>query len=102
PPRRADRAGPQTRRGGADRTRPGAEGVDRESAGRRGDSGASGRGPAVTIVVDASVVVVALVDVGPDGRWAEKVLVSDALAAPHLMPVEVGDVLRRASQTGEI
>lgn len=56
----------------------------------------------MTLVVDASVVVAALVDSGPDGRWAEEILLSDHLAAPHLMPVEVGNVLRRASQSGEL
>jgi predicted nucleic acid-binding protein len=56
----------------------------------------------VTLVVDASVVVAALVDSGEAGRWAEDVLVSDHLAAPHLMPVEVANVLRRASASGEV
>lgn len=50
----------------------------------------------MTIVVDASVVVAALVDNGPVGRWAEAVLATDALAAPHLMPVEAANILRRA------
>ncbi len=54
------------------------------------------------IVVDASVVVAALVDSGPDGRWAERLLASHALAAPHLMPVEVANILRRAAAAGEI
>ena len=56
----------------------------------------------MTVVADASVVVAALVDSGPDGRWAEGVLTSDDLAAPHLMPVEVANILRRASLAGEI
>jgi predicted nucleic acid-binding protein len=54
------------------------------------------------VVVDASVVVAALVDSGPDGRWAEQVLLSGHLVAPHLLPAEVGNVLRRAAQTGQI
>lgn len=54
------------------------------------------------LVVDASVVVAALVDDGPDGRWAEGRLASAPLAAPHLMPAEVANVLRRASLTGRI
>jgi predicted nucleic acid-binding protein len=29
-------------------------------------------------------------------------LVFDSLAAPHLMPVEVANILRRAAQTGEL
>lgn len=56
----------------------------------------------MTTVIDASVVVAALVDRGPDGQWAEAVLLSDHLAAPHLMPAEVANVLRRAVRTGEI
>ncbi len=56
----------------------------------------------MTRVVDASTVVAALVDSGKCGIWAESVLESDDLAAPHLLPVEVANVLRRASQTGEI
>jgi len=50
----------------------------------------------VTVVIDASAVVAALVDDGPDGRWAEAVLRREALVAPHLMPVEVANILRRA------
>jgi predicted nucleic acid-binding protein len=54
------------------------------------------------VVVDASTVVAALVDTGPDGRWAEQVLLSGDLAAPHLLPAEVGNVLRRAVLAGQI
>ncbi len=54
----------------------------------------------MTLVADASVVVAALVDGGELGRWAEGVLLSDHLDAPHVMPVEVADILRRAVQTG--
>lgn len=55
----------------------------------------------MTVVIDASAVVAALVDSGPDGRWAEALLASD-LAAPHLLAVEVANVLRRAVNAGEI
>ena len=55
----------------------------------------------MTLVIDASAVVAALVDSGPDGQWAESLLTAD-LAAPHLLPVEVANVLRRAVTTGEI
>lgn len=47
-------------------------------------------------VVDASVVVAALIDGGALGGWAETVLRSSPLAAPHLMPVEAANILRRA------
>jgi len=56
----------------------------------------------VTLVVDASVVVAALIDSGAGGTWADQMLGSDALAAPHLMPVEVANVLRRAALAGQI
>lgn len=56
----------------------------------------------MTLVVDASLVVAALIDGGTDGRWAESMLESDALAAPHLLPVEVANVLRRAVALGDV
>ncbi len=56
----------------------------------------------MTIVVDSSVVVAALIDTGRTGQWAESVLVSDALAAPHLMLVEVANILRRSTVAGEV
>lgn len=46
--------------------------------------------------------VAALVDRGPVGRWAESILVAGSLVAPHLMPVEAANVLRRLALAGEI
>lgn len=54
------------------------------------------------IVVDASAVVAALADAGPDGAWAAEVLGSEPLAAPHLMPVEAANILRRAARAGDL
>ena len=56
----------------------------------------------MTLVVDASAVVAALVDDGEVGRWAEVVLGQQGLAAPHLMPFEAANVLRRAAHRGDI
>jgi predicted nucleic acid-binding protein len=56
----------------------------------------------VSVVVDASLVVSALVDGGDTGIWAESLLASGPLSAPHLMPVEVTNILRRAAAKGEI
>ncbi len=56
----------------------------------------------MTIIIDASAMVAALVDAGPDGEWAEKFLAVDDLAAPHLMPAEVTNILRRTSISGLI
>ena len=54
------------------------------------------------LVVDASAVVAGLIDNGPDGRWAERALASGSLAAPHLLPAEVANVLRRAALAGRV
>lgn len=54
------------------------------------------------LVFDASVLVAALVDSGPDGAWAAAVLGDHELAAPHLMPIEAADILRRAALAGDI
>jgi len=54
------------------------------------------------LVVDAAFVVAALVDSGPDGTWAETLMAGDTLAAPHLMPVEVANILRRKVLAKEI
>jgi predicted nucleic acid-binding protein len=56
----------------------------------------------MTVVLDASVVVSALVDDGPAGRWSEQWLLSGGAAAPHLMPVEAANILRRAALRGDI
>lgn len=56
----------------------------------------------MTLVVDASLVVSALVDAGNTGMWAESLLASGPLSAPHLMPIEVTNILRRAAAKGEI
>ena len=49
----------------------------------------------MNVVVDASVLVAALADPGPTGRWAEAVVAAGSLAAPHLVMVEATNVLRR-------
>ena len=56
----------------------------------------------MTLVVDASMVVAGLTDSEADGCWAESLLAGDALAAPHLMPVEAANILRRAALAGDI
>lgn len=56
----------------------------------------------MTIVVDASAVVAALVDGGSTGAWAASELGGGPLAAPHLMPVEATNILRRAVLTGDL
>jgi predicted nucleic acid-binding protein len=54
------------------------------------------------LVVDASVVVSAMIGVTDDGEWASSMLVAGPLCAPHLLPVEVASVLHRAAAAGDI
>lgn len=56
----------------------------------------------MSLVVDASVIVAALVDSGPDGEWAARVVREQALAAPHHMPIEAANVLRRAAVAADL
>lgn len=56
----------------------------------------------MTVVVDASAVVAALVDGGSAGEWAAAELAREDLAAPHLMPVEVANILRRAALASDL
>jgi predicted nucleic acid-binding protein len=56
----------------------------------------------VTLVIDASMVVAALIDSGPDGRWAETLLTSDSLAGPHMLTAEAANILRRSALAGAI
>lgn len=56
----------------------------------------------MTLVVDATVVTCALIDSGREGAWAAGQLAAGRLAAPHHMPVEVANVLRRAVLRDEI
>ena len=48
------------------------------------------------------MVVAGLVDGGTDGTWAEELLAERTLAAPHLLPVEAANILRRAALAGDI
>src|SRR5580765_203479 len=54
------------------------------------------------LVVDATVVVVALADDGPDGDRARARLSGERLAAPELVDLEVTAVLRRQVTTGAV
>ena len=56
----------------------------------------------MTLIIDASMVVAALVDSGRDGRWADALLVSDSLTAPHLLTAEASNILRRSALAGAI
>jgi predicted nucleic acid-binding protein len=56
----------------------------------------------VSVVVDSSVLVAALVDSGPNGTWAEEVIDGRALYAPELVRVETTNILRRLERAEEI
>lgn len=56
----------------------------------------------MTIVVDASVLVAALVDSGREGVWAESVMAERSLAGPELVLAEVSNILRRLERIREI
>jgi predicted nucleic acid-binding protein len=56
----------------------------------------------VTLVVDASAMVASLIDHGMDGEWARRELAGEDIAAPHLLHVEVANILRRAIRIGDI
>jgi predicted nucleic acid-binding protein len=49
----------------------------------------------LSVVVDSSVLVAALLDSGPHGAWAEKVLASGSLCTPQLARVEATNIFRR-------
>ncbi len=53
-------------------------------------------------VIDASVLVAALVDSGNTGSWAEEVISDGPLAVPELALVEATNVLRRLEQSRRI
>ena len=56
----------------------------------------------MTTVVDASVLVAALVNSARHGPWAESVIAQGAIAGPELALAEVCNSLRRLEQSGEI
>ena len=56
----------------------------------------------MSFVVDSSVIVVALIDSGPHGRWAEDILAQDSLNAPEFARAEATNVLRRLELAKQI
>ena len=56
----------------------------------------------MTVVMDASALVAALVDSGFDGRWATSLIAREGLAGPEMLPAEVCNVLRRLELSGRL
>ena len=54
------------------------------------------------MVVDASVLVSALVDTGGNAAWAEAAVADEPLAGPELALAEAGNILRRLERAGII
>lgn len=52
--------------------------------------------------MDASVLVAAVADAGPEGAWAEAVLAEGALVAPELVLAEATNILRRLELAGRL
>jgi predicted nucleic acid-binding protein len=56
----------------------------------------------LSTVIDSSVLVAALVDTGPHGVWAEKVLATGSLHAPELARAEATNIFRRLERASLI
>ena len=56
----------------------------------------------MTTVIDASALVSALIDSGPEGRWAVSLIARENLAGPELLLAEVCNVLRRLELSGRL
>lgn len=55
-----------------------------------------------SVAIDASLLVAAVLNVGPNDRWARGIIASKHLIAPQLAPIEAAHVLRRAEMANEI
>jgi len=53
-------------------------------------------------VVDASVLICALIDSGEDGLWSERIIAGSFLVAPHLAIVESLNILRRLEMADQL
>ena len=53
-------------------------------------------------MVDSSVLVAALLDSGPHGVWAEKILARGSIYAPQLARVEATNIFRRLERAKDI
>ena len=56
----------------------------------------------MSIVIDSSTLVAALIDTGPAGAWAELLIAEHELYAPGLVRVEAMNVLRRLELANRI
>lgn len=56
----------------------------------------------MSVVIDSSVLVAALIDSGPRGAWAEEILAGGSVHAPELAGAETSNILRRLERAKEI
>ena len=56
----------------------------------------------MSLVLDSSVLVAALVDTSSRGTWAEDILAADSLHAPELVRAEATNILRRLERARRI
>jgi predicted nucleic acid-binding protein len=56
----------------------------------------------LTLVLDASVAVAALIAVGPHSGWAQALVADNDIAAPHLLLAEAANALRLRELAGVI
>jgi predicted nucleic acid-binding protein len=56
----------------------------------------------LSVVVDSSVLIAALIDTGPHGAWAEELIAKEPLHAPELVRVEASTILRRFERAKDI
>jgi predicted nucleic acid-binding protein len=56
----------------------------------------------LSAVVDASVLVAALLDSGPHGQWAEGIVAAGSLHAPEVARAETANILRRLERAKEL
>lgn len=55
----------------------------------------------MSVVIDASALVAALIDNSGNGQWALAQLAQEPLAAPQLLPAETSNILRRLELSGQ-
>lgn len=55
----------------------------------------------MSVVIDASALVAALIDNRDDGQWALEQLAQEPMAAPQLLPAETSNILRRLELSGQ-
>lgn len=56
----------------------------------------------MSVAIDASVIVAALLSTNDEGVWAERVIEDGSLFAPELIRVEVTNIIRRLERAREI